>query len=78
MLSDINFSIIRIERRRKSKSEKQKTKMSKGGLNVMKKRILSLVLAVFMLFGAMPLCASADNAGTQINEISFEFDLKGV
>lgn len=52
--------------------------MSKGGLNVMKKRILSLVLAVFMLFGAMPLCASADNAGTQINEISFEFDLKGV
>lgn len=44
----------------------------------MKKRILSLVLAVFMLFGAMPLCASADNADTQIDEISFEFDLKGV
>ncbi len=44
----------------------------------MKKRILALVLAVVMLFGAMPLCASADNEGTQINEISFEFDLQAV
>ncbi len=44
----------------------------------MKKRILSFVLAVVMLFGAMPLSAGAANADTQINEISFEFDLKGV
>ena len=44
----------------------------------MKKRILSIVLAVVMLFGAMPLCASADSEDTQINEISFEFDLQAV
>ena len=44
----------------------------------MKKRILSLVLAVVMLLGAMPLCASANNEETQINEIAFEFDLDGV
>ncbi len=42
----------------------------------MKKRILSLILTVVMLLGAMPLCASAES--TQINEISFEFDLQAV
>ncbi len=42
----------------------------------MKKRILSIVLAVVMLFGAMPLCASAES--TQIDKISIEFDLHGV
>ncbi len=42
----------------------------------MKKRLLSLILAIVMLFGAMPLCASAEN--TEINEISFEFDLQAV
>lgn len=44
----------------------------------MKKRILSLILAVVMLLGAMPLSASAANEYTQIDEISFEFDLKAV
>lgn len=38
----------------------------------MKKRVLSLILTVVMLLGAMPFCASAESA--QINEISFEFD----
>lgn len=44
----------------------------------MKKRILSLVLAVVMLLGTMPLCVSAKDEGTPINEISFEFDLQAV
>lgn len=44
----------------------------------MKKRILSLFLAVVMLLGAMPLSASAANEVKQINEIKFEFDLQAV
>lgn len=44
----------------------------------MKKRILSLILAVVMLLGALPLSASAENQGTQIDEISLEFDLQAV
>lgn len=42
----------------------------------MKKRVLSLILTVVMLLGAMPFCASAESA--QINEISFEFDSQAV
>lgn len=44
----------------------------------MKKRMLSFALAVVMLFGALPLCASAEDVGTPITEISFEFDMQAV
>ncbi len=44
----------------------------------MKKRILSLVLAVIMLLGAMPVCASAEAEDTLISEISLKFDVQAV
>lgn len=44
----------------------------------MKKRILSLTLAVVMLLGVMPLCASAEDERTPITEMSFQIDMEAV